>query len=212
MARLVWGEAGTRFFETGISNVALYVGASAGVAWSGVTSINEEPVGGDPRAYYYNGLKYLNLSSAEEYEATIEALSAPLEFSVCDGTAEIHHGLFATQQPRKQFNLCYKTKIGNDVDGGDHAHKLHIVYNALAAPAARTYTTVSGSVDVEPISWKISTLAPVVSGIRPSAHFVVDSRSANPLVLEDLTNLLYGTELTQPELPEAAQLVALFAP
>lgn len=212
MARLTWDARGERFFELGVDRGVLYAPSQPGVAWRGLTAVNEGHSGGEPRPYYIEGFKYLNLLSAEEFIATIEAFSAPAEFGPCDGTSQIHTGLFATEQPRKEFGFCYRTRVGNEIDGTDHAYKLHIVYNALAVPAQKNMTTIGRTVDPTKLSWTISTKPPLVTGLKPTAHFVVDSRTADPEVLSDLEDILYGTEAEPPAQPTPDDLIAMFAP
>lgn len=210
MTRIVWGTTGERYFETGADRGVLYLPGQDGVPWSGITSVNEAPDGGDPQPYYIDGYKYANVSSAEDFKATLSALSAPKEFGVCDGTAPIHNGLFATQQPRKSFGLSYRTLVGNDISGVDHGYKIHLVYNALAAPSTRDNATINGSVSPLGLSWSISTTPPKITGLRPTAHFVVDTRYTNSVTLALLENILYGYASGAPRLPDVDELVALF--
>src|SRR5680860_1333739 len=116
MAKLIWGAVGTRFFEAGADRGVLFLSGLAGVVWNGLIGVTESPSGGEAKPFYQDGIKYVNLSSAEEFGATLEAFSSPSEFALCDGTKSIANGLFATQQPRLAFGLCYRTKVGNDVD------------------------------------------------------------------------------------------------
>lgn len=211
MARLNWSAVGERFYETGVDRGVLYVGDIPGVAWTGLTSVSESPTGGEAKPYYIDGIKYLNLSSAEEFEATIEAFASPPEFGPCDGTASIQNGLFVTQQPRKSFGLSYRTKIGNDVDGSDYGYKIHLVYNALAAPSGRSNNTMGDSTDPIGLSWAITTLPPAITGYKPTAHFVIDSRTTAPFRLSSIEEILYGSESGSPRLPSAQDLTSLFS-
>lgn len=210
MPRLSWSATGERFYETGVDRGVLYVGTNPGVAWTGLTSVSESPSGGEPKAYYIDGIKYLNLSSAEEFEATINAFNSPSEFGPCDGTVSIQNGLFVTQQPRKPFGLSYRTKVGNDIDGSDHAYKIHLVYNALAAPSERSNNTVGDSTEPNSLSWSITTLPPLVTGFKPTAHFLIDSRLTSQEVLIEVEDILYGSDANSPRLPSAQELIDLF--
>jgi hypothetical protein len=211
VSRLVWSAAGERFFESGLDRGVLYV-SGLGVAWSGLTSIDESPTGGSPKPFYHDGIKYLNLVSAEEFEATINAYSSPPEFAPCDGVGAVYNGLFVTQQPRKPFGLSYRSKIGNDTDGPDHAYKIHLVYNALAAPTGRTNSSVADTPNINTLSWKITTLPPAITGYRPTAHFVIDSRYTPADVLAEIEDKLYGNQSFNAALPTVAELLAIFAP
>lgn len=212
MARLNWDAQGARYYETGIDRGVLYPISDIGVAWPGLIAVSESPSGGDPRPYYIDGIKYLNISAAEEFVASIEAFYAPAEFAECDGRTQIQNGLFATQQPRKTFGFSYRTLIGNDLDGSAHGYKIHLVYNALAAPAGRDYASNGDSVDPSIFSWDIETLPPSLNGYKPTAHMVVDSRTTDPAVLTQVEDLLYGTEANAPTLPTPNELVAIFTP
>lgn len=209
MAELTWDAVGERFYEGGVDRGVLFVDG-LGVAWPGLVSVSESPTGGEPRPYYLDGYKYLNLAASEEFEATIEAFSSPREFDLCEGVNSAYGGLMITQQPRKPFGFSYRTKIGNDIDGIDHGHKIHLVYNALAAPSERTHTTLGSSAEAPTRSWSVTTLAPKIYGYRPTAHFIVDSRTTPMEVMQEVEELLYGTPFTDPVMPGVTQLLDLF--
>lgn len=210
MSRLTWGAAGERVFEAGVDRGVLYIGSEAGVPWNGLVSINETTSGGEIKSYYLDGLKYLDRVLQEEFEATLEAYTYPDEFAKCDGTQLVRRGLFATQQPRKKFNLIYRSKIGNDVDGLDFGYKIHIVYDAVAAPTARNNKTLQSSASPNNFSWKIAAKPPRLPGFRPTAHFVIDSRETPAPLLQQIEDILYGTDEEAPRLPSIAELYYLF--
>jgi hypothetical protein len=209
MSRVTWGDPGTRFFETGVDRGVLYVN-NDGVAWTGITSISERASGGEPKPYYMDGIKYLNIAGSEEFEATLEAFAAPAEFGPCDGTQSINNGLFATQQPRKAFGLSYRTLIGNDVVGQNLGYKIHLVYNALAAPSEKQYTTYGESSDPSSLSWSLTTLPPSLTGMKPTAHFVIDSRTTPDGLLEAIEDILYGSPSADSRLPLVSELISMF--
>ena len=197
---LKWDQTAERFYETGVKKCALYVADSSGaypkgVAWNGITSITESPSGGEANPIYADDIKYLNLYSAEDFGATIEALSYPEEFANCNGEEELveNSGVYIGQQERKMFGLCYRTIIGNDVDGNDHGYKLHLIYGAKASPSEQAYNTVNESPEPATFSWTISTVPVDVTGFKPTAHLVIDSRKINATKLAALEAVLYGT-------------------
>ena len=208
MAKLIWDNTGERFYETGVKNVALYVfdntsGAKKykdGVAWNGVTAISESPSGAEPTALYADDKKYLNLLSAEEFAASIEAYTYPDEFAECDGSASLAEGFTIGQQARSKFALAYKTTIGNDEAGNSLGYKLHIIYNCLAAPSEKSYNTINDSPEAITFSWEIST-TPVTFTIDgkeySTACVTIDSRTANPSKLAALETKLFGG--TEPD-------------
>ena len=209
MTRLNWDAFGERFYETGVDRGVLYLN-DIGYAWPGLISVSESSSGGEAKPHYLDGYKYANIASAEEFQATINAFSSPPEFSVCDGVGLVHTGLFATQQPRRPFSFSYRTLIGNDIDGSDHGYKIHLVYNALAAPSTRTNNTINDNVTPSNLSWAITTLAPMAANLRPTSHFVIDSRFTPEGTLSEIEDILYGSEVLAPTIPSVSDLIALF--
>lgn len=209
MTRLIWGNVGERFYEAGADRGVLYVPGEPGAAWSGLKAVRESVSGGEPTPYYQDGIKYLNVAAGEEFIATIEAFSAPAEFAVCDGTAQVANGLFVSQQPRKTFGLSYRSLIGNDVDGLDHGYKIHLVYNCLAAPSERNNTTISDTPSPVALSWGVTTVPKYISGNRPTAHLILDSRIVPSITMMEIEDILYGTELIDAALPSPEELIEL---
>ena len=208
MSRIVWDQSGTRTYETGVRNGVLYpiqAGGlySLGVAWNGLTTVTESPSGAESNPSYADDIKYLNLLSAEEFGATIEAYTYPKEFEECDGSAELTEGVVIGQQKRKTFGLCYKTILGNDVDGEDHGYKLHLVYGCLAAPSEKGYQTVNDSPEAISFSWEVTTTPVSVDGFKPTALITIDSTRAEATKLAALEDILYGTDEpgAEPRLP-----------
>lgn len=216
MAKIVWDEAGKHFYETGVSNGVLYPQSAngeypKGVAWNGLISVSENPSGAEANPLYADNIKYLNLISTEEFGATIEAYTYPDEFAVCDGSAEIAKGVSIGQQNRKAFGLCYKTVLGNDTDGNSLGYKLHIIYNALAAPSEKSYSTINDSPEAITFSWEINTTPIQVAGFKPTASVVVDSTKLETGKLKKLEDALYGTDSEEPKLPLPAEILTLIA-
>lgn len=205
MARLVWDKTGDRLYETGVSQGVLYPQSSGtypkGVAWNGLTTVTESPSGAEATALYADNIKYLNLFSAEEFGATIEAYTYPDEFMECDGSAQYAKGAYIGQQNRKSFGLCYKTLLGNDTDGQDHGYKLHIIYGAMASPSEKAYATVNDSPEAITFSWEVTTTPVNVTGFEPTASIVIDSTKCDAAKLQDLEEILYGGEEAEPRLP-----------
>lgn len=216
MAKLVWDETGKKFYETGVKQGVLYVqGASGtyptGVAWNGLTAVTESPSGAEATALYADDIKYLNLMSTEEFGATIEAYTYPDEFAECDGSAELAQGVTIGQQSRKTFGLCYKTTLGNDVDGNAHGYKLHIIYGATASPSEKGYSTINDSPEAITFSWEVTTTPVNVTGFKPTASIVIDSTKADKTKLTALEKILYGGEEEDARLPLPDELATLMA-
>lgn len=210
MSKLVWDSIGERFYETGVKNGVVYPQDDKGkypkgVAWNGLTAVTESPSGAEATPLYADDIKYLNLLSAEEFGATIEAYTYPKEFAECDGSAELAEGITIGQQPRKTFGFAYKTTIGNDVDLDAHGYKIHLVYGALAAPSEKPYSSINDSPEAITFSWEVTTTPVAVTGRRPTASLTVDSTKVDPEKLKELEAQLFGADAVEavPEVPDS---------
>ena len=216
MTALTWDKTGEHVYETGVSNGVLYkydkAGKTykAGVAWNGLTTVTMSPEGAESNAVYADNIKYLDLISAEEMKFTIEAVTYPDEFADCDGTAEIAEGVYIGQQERAKFAFCYRNKIGNDQDG-EAGYKLHIVYNATAAPSERAYATVSDSPEAITFSWECSATPVPVANHKPTAELIIDSTKVAPEKLKKIEAKLYGDNSGRATLLTPDEVLALLA-
>jgi len=212
MAKITWDAVGERFYETGVDRGVLYpqvAGAyPAGVAWNGLIAVTEKPSGAEATAKYADNVKYLNLMSAEEFSATIEAFTYPDEFEACDGSAEVATGVIIGQQTRKPFGLCYRTQIGNDTDGADLGYKLHLIYGGLASPSEKGYQTVNDAPEALSFSWEVTTTPVEVTGFKPTASLIIDSTKVAAAKLTALELLLYG-DTAAAKLPTPNEVIAL---
>ena len=213
MSKLTWDQTGERHYETGVSKGVLYPytnnAYTKGVAWNGLINVSESPEGAEATPLYADNIKYLNLMSAEEFKATIEAYTYPDEFAACNGEASLEQGVSIGQQARKLFGLSYQTKIGNDVDS-ELGYKIHLIYGALAAPSEKAYATVNDSPEAITFSWEISTTPVEVPGFKPTASLVIDSTKVNKEKLAQFEAMLYGDESNEAKLPLPSEVAALF--
>lgn len=216
MPKIVWDATSERFYETGVDHGVLYSpdetgDYASGVAWNGLTAVTEAPSGAEATPLYADNIKYLNLISLEEFGATIEAYTYPDKFAEHDGSVELSPGVTIGQQSRKIFGLSYRTLVGNDIDGNDHAYKLHLVYGALAAPSEKAFATVNDSPEAITFSWEMTTTPVPVTGAKPTALVTLDSRKVDAASLAALEAILYGTETDAARLPlpdEVASIVS----
>ena len=215
MATLTWDVQGERYYETGVSKGVLYPFKegkySKGVAWNGLTAVNESPSGAEPTPLYADNIKYLNLLSNEEFAATVEAYTYPDEFAECDGSAELAVGVSVGQQKRIPFGLSYVTKLGNDTDGQDHGYKIHLIYGALAKPSQKNYATINDSPEAITFSWELSTTPVAVPNMKPTACITIDSTKVEAGKLKKIEDKLYGTETEEATRPTPTELAALIA-
>lgn len=193
MPTITWDQVGTRRFESGVDRGVLYPPGGDPVAWSGLTSVVEE-MKADIEGIYFDGMRIGNAITYGEYNAELSCITYPLEFETLQGTTEIRQGVLLGDQPLQTFGLCYRTLVGNDTEGDEAAYKLHIVYNLVAAPSQKTYTSQSDDPALVEYSYTLVAIPEEVPGFRPTAQIVVKSDEVYPWLLEDLEAMLYGSD------------------
>lgn len=216
MSKIIWDNTGEHLYETGVDHGVLYIqdknGAyPMGVAWNGLTAVTESPSGAESTPLYADNIKYLNLVSAEEFGATIEAYTYPVEFAECNGEAALVAGVNLGQQNRKTFGLCYRTTVGNEVAGNAFGYKLHLIYGCQAAPSEKAYATINDSPEAITFSWEVTTTPVPVENFKPTSYIVIDSTKADPDKLAALEAVLYGDESTDPKLPLPNEIKTLMS-
>ena len=221
MSKIEWDKTGEKLYETGVKNGVLYLpdesGAyTKGVAWNGLTSIKESPSGAEATPLYADDIKYLELTSAEEFGGTLECYTYPDEFAECDGSAEVAPGVIIGQQNRKTFGLCYRTTLGNDIKSNEYGYKLHLIYGAKASPSEKAYSTINDSPEAITFSYEISTTPVNVTGYKPTASLIVDSTKVSEEKLAALEAILYGKDAAvesgannDPRLPLPDEVITL---
>lgn len=224
MSKLTWDGTGERLYDTGVDHVVLYPQVEnaypTGYAWNGVTSISEKPSGAESNPVYADNIKYLNLTSAEDYGATIEAYTYPDQFAACNGSAEVYGGVYIGQQTRQHFGLAYRTLKGNDSEGTDYGYELHLVWNCQAAPSEMQHQTVNESPEPMTMSWEITTTPVILTTVnsvtgkvyKPTAHMVIKSWDADETMLAALEAKLFGDTSATAMLPSPDAVIAMFKP
>lgn len=211
MAKLVWDASGEKLYETGVDQGVLYLNEGGaypkGVVWNGLTAVTESPSGAEATPLYADNIKYLNLMSAEEFGATVEAYTYPEEFEACNGVVEVADGVFAGQQTRKTFGMCYRTMLGNDIDNTKYGYKLHLIYGCLASPSEKAYATVNDSPEAVTFSWEVKTTPVPVTGQKPTSTIVIDSTKVPADKLAALEAILYGSDSEEARLPMPDEII-----
>lgn len=225
MSRITWDGPGEKKFETGVDHGVLFIPDATGAyvngyPWNGLVSVAENPSGAEANKQYADNIAYLNIKSAEEFGATVEAFTYPPQFEMCDGTAVVN-GVRIGQQARRSFGFSYRTLVGNDLEGQDHGEKIHLVYGCDAAPSEKTNNTVNESPEAATLSWEFTTTPVAVEGTnpvtgkdyRPTAHLTIDSTDPDvtEAKLNELKDIIYGTAGVDPRMPTPTEVLAMFA-
>ena len=216
MAKITWDDTGKKIYETGVDRGVLYpitTGTTydTGVPWNGLTAVNESPSGAESNPQYADNIKYLDLTSAEEFGFTIEAFTYPVEFEECDGSAQLADGVIIGQQTRKMFGFSYRSLVGNDTQGTDYGYKIHLVYGCKASPSEKSRSTVNDSPEAITFSWEITTTPVNVNGHKPTSHLIVDTTVADAGKVTQLETKLYGDDSSgTPTLPTPDEVYTMF--
>lgn len=195
MTRLVWTPSTD--VDLGISHSVLYPKTESGIAWSGVTGVSEVREGFESKPYYIDGFKAKNHSTPGNFEFNITAYTYPdllekyLPSMDWDEYAE--------------FDFIYRVRTF------DEGYKIHLVYNCSIAKEAFLFASQNSSAEASVFSWLVKTRPVKLENFRPAAHLILDSREVLPENLLALENKLYGTELTDPLMPDIQELLELFA-
>ena len=93
--KIKWDQTGEHLYETGVNHAVLYPynteaadktkAYDKGIAWNGITSVQESPSGAEATALYADNIKYGTLRGADGYPATIEYVACQDHESVAVG-------------------------------------------------------------------------------------------------------------------------------
>lgn len=192
MPKLVWDKMSDRVYESGLDKGVLYLPDGSAVPWNGLTSVIEQ-FDKEVTSVYFDGMKINDVVTLGDFSATMKAVTYPDEFIDLEGVQSMKSGVYLNDQRPKPFGLCYRTQFGNAVSGDVVGYKIHILYNVTAIPNEKAYATMSDDPNLVEFEWTISAVPEELSGFRPTAHFTINSLETDPLLMEDLEAMLYGS-------------------
>lgn len=201
--KVTWGDPNDRYFHHGVDRGVLY--AATTVAWNGITGLTEAG-NGAATMYYIDGQVYLADVDPTDFSGSLTAYSFPNEFGRCVGMPEVAEGLVADNQKPQQFGLSYRSLVGSGLEGDMFGYQIHLLYKAMASIGSRERKTINNS--PQPIEFTFDIVATPVKmpGLRPTAHYVIDTRHLDPDTIRDLEDMLYGTATTEGALPDPTTL------
>jgi hypothetical protein len=201
-----WDNVGERTYESGLDRGVLYLPDGSAVPWNGLTSISEK-VEKSVESVFYDGAKISDLVTMGSFSATLASITYPEQMDVIEGTRELRHGVFLGEQSPTTFGLCYRTNIGNDIDGGEAGYKIHVIYNITAVPSDRNYASLNDSPELVEFEWELTTTPEYLDGFRPSAHMEIKTADLDPWLLAEIEEILYGGTIANASLIPMAELV-----
>lgn len=206
MPRLKWDNVGDRVFESGLDRGVLYLSNGDAVPWNGLISVIEK-IGRSSSPIYYDGVKVGESISLGSFSGTLSAFTYPGELDELEGNAKIRGGVFLGEQAPKTFGLCYRTRVGNDVDGAESGYKIHVIYNVVATPSDREYSTIGDSLDPVEFEWELETIPVDLPGFRGAAHITIKTDDLDPSLLTEIEKILYGNGPASASLIPMSELV-----
>lgn len=206
MPILVWDNIEDRIYEAGIDKGVLYLPNGSAVSWNGLTSIIES-FNREKTPVYFDGMKVNDLVSLGSFYATMKAITYPDEFLEVESLGQISAGIFVSDQSPKTFGLCYRTHVGNAVEGNLADYKIHILYNVIAIPKDKAYTTITADPNFTEFEWELSAVPEEISGFAPTAHLIIDSNNVDPSLLEDIEQILYGSTSAVASIMTMSELI-----
>lgn len=211
--KLKWDPIGERYYETGVDRGVVYVQENGtygkGEAWSGLSGVTLSPEGAEANPFYANNKKYLNIMSNEDMKYSIEAYTYPDTFAACCGEVEMVPGVKVTQQTRKPFGFAFRNILGNDTDGNDYGYIIHLLYGGMAAPVEKARKSINDSIEIDPMSWEVTTTPVDVPGFKATAHLEINSTTVDAEKLAAFEAILYGTGDTDARLPLPEEVATL---
>jgi len=178
MSKLTWDQNN---YSAGIDRCVIYLPTGA-VAWSGVTSVTENPDALTGDSVYLDGVKYLTPQFVGDFLLGVDAFTYPDEFS--DYT--------------RSFGFSYREN-----------NQIHLVYNCRAEPSDVAWKTETNSIAPAGFSWKFVTVPVEYPGIKPTAHFILDLSLIPDNVVSAFEDVLYGTDTDAAQLPSFGYFLEL---
>lgn len=192
MTRLKWGE-GPRLFDQGVDQGVLYLDDGA-VPWNGLVSVDEKEVGEVDTDHYFEGNRIHVSVEKGVFEGTISAYTYPDVFAEYNGYSQVDE--------YRRFGISYRTRRE------DESTKIHIVYNVLVRDDVRSWKTVGAQIDPSLFSWNVYASEKKVPGASPASHLIMEG--PQDAIVEAISDILYGTETTQPRLPDPEEVLEFY--
>lgn len=188
MTRLTWTD---KSYEAGVDRGVYFTPGGVGVAWNGLTDVQESPSEVDNLSSHIDGVRVYRRPRGQSFAGSITAFTYP---------DALFEDIFS-QRRRKNFGLSYRVMT-------DDAYKIHLVYNVLLQVPEIEYTQEQA--EANPFSWNFTTTPLPIPGMKNSAHLIVDAGLAWPSALAALETALYGDESSDARLPSPMEVADIF--
>jgi len=201
MTKIQWDLVGEHYYEGALDRGVFYDHEGKGVGWNGLIGF-EENDNNTSEEIFFDAIKINDIVTIGAFGGTLTAFTYPEEFNQALGLFQDEKGLFITHQPQYRFGLSYRTKVGNDIEGLDYAYKIHLLYNLTAIADNVSRQTLTLEESATEFAWNITGIPDELFGRRPTCHIIIDTRSMDPWLVEDIEDIIYGDEDSDPRLPD----------
>ena len=204
---IIWDDPDKRYYQHGLDHGVLYTRTIDPVPWNGLISVDEGGEGSS-EMLFRDGVVYLSDAEPGDFIASITSMMYPDAFAACVGIPKATDGLYVDNQKPKQFDLSYRTLIGSGTRGDMFGYQIHLIYNCMATIGQRSRNTIGS--DVAPVQFKFDIVCTPVKlpGYRPTAHYIIDTRTLDASTIASLETILYGTAdgVTPGRMPTPTEL------
>lgn len=203
-----WDKPTEQYFITGLDRGVLYPKGKPPVPWNGLTGLDEAG-GGTKTVLYRDGQIYYADVEPGDFEGTLSCLFYPDAFGVCAGIPEATDGLYVDNQKPQRFDLSYRNLVGTGGTGDLFGYQIHLVYQATAVIGTRSHKTNTNVSELMPFTFDLVAVPVKLQGMRPTAHYIIDTRFLDDTTVAELEGILYGALEVAGRLPNPQELFDL---
>jgi hypothetical protein len=185
MTRLIWDSN----YEAGVDRGVIYPRNSSALTWNGLISVQESPSDLAERVVYRDGLRVINQRSEDSYSAKVEAYTKPLP----------DEDITISRASRRVFDFSYRVTTKN-------GHLIHLVYNATAKKNEQNYAQDEAA----PLGFDLTTLPIEIPEAKSSSHLVIDTEKAYPSVVQQVEDILYGSDVQDARMLYPEEAIDIF--
>lgn len=179
---MVWDQLD---YEVGLERGVFYLPSGPGVAWNGLSLVEESYSDSEASVRYIDGVRSNQRRQGSYFTGTIEAYTYPEPF---------YEDILVQRRP-KNFGMSYRTtNLGS--------YKIHLVYNIQISLGGISRKQSK----IDPFRWSFTALPVAIPSGRQTAHLIIDGDTSYSSTIEDLENILYGSDLSDPRLPLPSEL------
>lgn len=199
--RVDWDADHDRYFHQGVDRGVLYPRNANPVPWLGITGV-EEASDSSASVLYRDGVIFYSSVDPGDYSGRLTTYWYPDEFAECAGIPAAAEGFHVDNQRPKSFNLSYRSLIGSGLTGDMFGYQIHLIYNATAQIGTRTRSTLTPEgTEIDELSFDLVCTPVQLPGFRPSAHYIIDTRTLSVERIAELEDILYGDGIYAGRLP-----------